>query len=93
MPLSKRLNDSGGHFPHPLLLPYLESVWGSFRQLTYLGAVTAIFTCQVLTTARQSHLEFFFPDASPVLLFDQGFVRQIVLVYTDAKGTNEKTGL
>lgn len=44
----------------------------------------------MLATARQSHLEFSFPDASLVLLFDQGFVRQILLVYTDAMGMNEK---
>lgn len=33
---------------------------------------------------------FSFPDASLALLFDQGFVRQILLVYTDAMGMNEK---
>lgn len=33
---------------------------------------------------------FPFQDASLVLLFDQGFVRQILLVYCGAMGMNEK---
>lgn len=35
-------------------------------------------------------VSFFFADASAVLLFDQGFVRHILLVYSGAVGMNEK---
>lgn len=75
----------------PTLAAVLKISFGSFKQSTYLRLFQLFLLAKCLPLRDSCLISSFpFPDASPVLLFDQGFVRQILLVYSGAMGMNEK---
>lgn len=74
----------------PTLAAVLKISFGSFKQAAYLGPLQ-LFLLAKCSPLRDCLISSFpFPDASPVLLFDQGLVRWILLVYPGAMGMNEK---
>lgn len=91
-PPLKWLNDSRGHF-HTHTCCWAQNQFGEFQAAGLPEAITAIFhspSAAHQCETRASRPTLLSADASAVLLFDQGFVRHILLVSPGAVGMNEK---
>lgn len=77
-----------GIFPMRSFLLHLKSVWG--LQAVTWGYYSYFYLPSSWHCNTFSSPVFLLPGASKELLFDQGFVHQILLVYTDALGVNER---
>lgn len=88
-PPLKWLNDSRGHF-HTHTCCWAQNQFGEFQAVSLPEAITAIFHSPSAAHQCETRTGLFSADASAVLLFDQGFVRHILLVSPGAVGMNEK---
>lgn len=94
-PPLKWLNDSRGHF-HTHTCCWAQNQFGEFQPVGLPQAIAAIFhspSAAHQCETRASRPGLLSADASAVLLFDQGFVRHILLVSPGVVGMNEKRGL
>lgn len=91
-PPLKWLNDSRGHF-HTHTCCWAQNQFGEFQPVGLPQAITAIFhsaSAAHQCETRASRPGLLSADFSAVLLFDQGFVRHILLVSPGVVGMNEK---
>lgn len=88
-PPLKWLNDSRGHF-HTHTCCWAQNRFGEFQAVSLPEAITAIFHSPSAAHQCETRAVLLSADASAVLLFDQGFVRHILLVSPGAVGMNEK---